>query len=100
MAIDVVWQNERGGELARYAGEPITFALITCAKSNSTCLEFVDPYGDTTFNVKQVDALKSELRQLLEDDIDASAALQAKSLLEFIADIQKRTHLYLKFIGD
>ena len=100
MAIDVVWQDERGVEQARYAGPSITTALVACAKIDSKCLQFIDPYGDTTFNAKQVTALESELGQLLEDGIDSSTTNQATLLLEFVKQVQKRTHLYLKFIGD
>jgi hypothetical protein len=52
MAIDVEWQDERGERVARYDGPPIDGRLPEHAPPESSCLRFIDPYGDTTFNAK------------------------------------------------
>ena len=98
MAIDVVWQDEGGKELARYNGPSIDSSLPAAAGDASPCLRFVDPYGDTTFNAAQVDVLANELQAVAK--ADGPACDQARSLLVFIECIPDRLHRYLKFIGD
>src|SRR6187200_68234 len=98
MAIDVEWQDERGRPLARYAGPPLDERLLQQAPGDSACLRFIDPYGDTTFNSMQVAVLEKELSAL--SATAGEAAEQARSLLQFVKQFEKRLHSYLKFIGD
>jgi hypothetical protein len=101
MAIDVEWQDERGERVARYDGPPIDGRLPEHAPPESSCLRFIDPYGDTTFNATQITALEEELASIKSGDgDDGGVARQAESLLAFIRRFDDRTHRYLKFIGD
>ena len=43
MPIDVEWQDERGGQRARYNGPPVTRLLVERAEPTSACLRFIDP---------------------------------------------------------
>jgi hypothetical protein len=97
LAIDVAWQNENGERLSRYDGPLIDGRLPERAPPNSSCLRFVDPYGDTTFNAAQVAALEKELALVPDTD---EVGEQAKSLLAFVKRYPDRLHRYLKFIGD
>ncbi|HEY7088868.1 MAG TPA: hypothetical protein VH518_12315 [Tepidisphaeraceae bacterium] len=97
MAIDVEWQDENGERLSRYDGPPIDGRLPERAPANSSCLRFVDPYGDTTFNAEQVAVLEKELASIHDND---EIGEQAKFLLAFVKRHPDRLHRYLKFIGD
>ena len=99
MAIDVQWQDERGVCISRYDGPPIEGRLPARAASDSACLRFIDPYGDTTFNLSQIEVLERELESLQLGD-DAELAQQRDALLAFIQRMPDRLHRYLKFIGD
>lgn len=97
MAIDIEWQDERGARLLRYQGPPID-ALPERASESSSCLRFIDPYGDTTFNARQVAVFEEELALLIDAEDEVAAA--ADALLSFVKQLEDRTHCYLKFIGD
>ena len=58
MAIDVEWQDERGACIRRYDGPAVETDFVQRAADDSRCLRFVDPYGDTTFNARQVEELE------------------------------------------
>jgi hypothetical protein len=81
----------------------VFFARIVDQSSklqDSVCLRFVDPYGDTVFNQKQIPVLVEELQrvrpQLAEpgtvNHLDQVVALAKKSIRE--------VHTYLRFYGD
>lgn len=75
--------------------------LLPSPKDESfACLRFVDPYGDTTFNRAQSEALVAELER-----IRAKATAQREhELLDGIKRLAQRCqsepHLYVKFYGD
>lgn len=63
-------------------------------------LQFIDPYGNTVFNQKQMPQLLDELQLLISRSRDD----QLKSLLEGVQKLarecQSANHLYLRFVGD
>ncbi len=68
--------------------------------SRYTCLRFVDPYGDTTFNCIQVPYLEADL-QLLSSECDApEQKAELQQILSLVAASRAEPHLYIKFIGD
>ena len=75
--------------LAKYGGDP-----------NFSCLRFIDPYGDTTFNYLQAEVLSSELSIVAErvETPEARAAVEAVQAL--VEEVKKGVHLYVKFLGD
>jgi hypothetical protein len=68
----------------------------------SFCLQFIDPYGDTTFNQLQIPVLISELRSLLESEhCRKHEKLRAfEGVVSFIEKARGRVHTYIKFYGD
>jgi hypothetical protein len=68
MAIDLEWHDENAVILARYSGPPLGMAFVQQAEPSSSCLRFIDPYGDTTFNQRQIEALLMELGDLHTSD--------------------------------
>lgn len=90
MAIDLEWQDERGALLARYDGPALYEKDVWRVGPESVCVRFIDPYGNTTFNVLQIDALVSELAAIGADP----------QLIAFVSRARDQNHTYMKFIGD
>lgn len=64
MPIDVEWQGEDGETLARYEGSFVTLSLVELADPASTCMRFIDPWGNTIFNQQQLPVLVQEIEAL------------------------------------
>lgn len=102
MGFDIRLEDERGKKLDE-VGDPLNLlqALLPSPKDESfACLRFVDPYGDTTFNRPQIEALVAELER-----IRAKATTRGEQeLLDRIKRLAQRCqsepHLYIKFYGD
>ena len=101
MGIDVHLQNESGADLRSYFDSQMLLPTMLDAfdTSKTTCLRFIDPYGDTTFNREQVEVLLIELSQL-RDRLDTKTREFVDSIIELGEEVQSGNHLYLKFIGD
>ena len=65
---------------------------------SSSCLRFVDPYGDTIFDHLRVPVLARELRRVR----DGATESQVRSMLDDLISLAERcgTSEYLWFIGD
>ena len=79
----------------------IKLALSTWPeRSDSVCLRFIDPWGDTVFNHAQIPELLTELIA----DVPRQHEREIKAHLEKVVRLVKRavgeTHTYIKFIGD
>jgi hypothetical protein len=98
VAINLERQDEDGAVLSRYSGPALDLAWIGQAKRNSPCLGFIDPYGDTTFNQRQIEALLLELNELRAGNHTLQAANTA--VREFLNSARTQVHTYVKFIGD
>jgi hypothetical protein len=64
MGIDFTVETETGGVLKRL-GDPranLPLYLSLADLDRTSCLRFIDPYGDTVFNGSQMPILLSELR--------------------------------------
>jgi hypothetical protein len=67
--------------------------------STGRCLAFIDPYGDTIFNQRQIPVLLEELRSLAPT-LQPPFRLRANDLVEFIATALDHPHQYVRFIGE
>ena len=97
--IEVLITNERG--------EPVSNAISVPAgifpgleDGRFTCLRFVDPYGDTTFNSLQLPSLLEDLRLLGESCNDIRAKETILQIQRLVETAQQDVHLYIKLIGD
>ena len=99
MPIDIEWQNERGMTLARYEGPALTFTLVSRADVSSTCLRFIDPYGNAVFNQHQLPVLIEEFESLGSRTSDGQRDVIA-AIVPFLKAACYRLHTYVKFIGD
>ena len=100
MAIDVVWEDERGAPLARCAAAYDWRVGRAVPPERSHCLQYIDPAGDATFNQAQLPQLVREFEEAVAA-LDASSPRrsQAAAVLEFVRGCGG-VHTYVKFIGD
>ncbi len=66
MGIDARLENERG-DVVREVTDPrghVNWLLGTISAEETSCLRFVDPYGQTVFNRGQMNTLRHELEAL------------------------------------
>jgi hypothetical protein len=71
----------------------------TAVLDASHCLQYIDPYGDATFNQLQLPQLVRELEQATAQIHGASFREQAAQVVEFVRGCVG-LHTYVKFIGD
>ena len=99
MAIDVEWQNESGEELGR-SPVPWEDRMSRCAVlETSHCLQYIDPYGDTTFNQLQLPQLIREMEREISQIHPSDLRRRAEQVLAFVRKCED-IHTYVKFIGD
>jgi len=75
--------------------EPSTVKL-----KDATCLQFIDPYGDTTFNQLQIPKLLEELEALRPNCHTKEEREELESIMRFIGKAKGQIHTYMKFYGD
>ena len=66
---------------------------------HSHCLQYIDPYGNATFNQLQLPQLIRELEQATAQIAGTSLKEQAAKVVEFLRGCDG-IHTYVKFIGD
>jgi hypothetical protein len=93
-------QDEDGNPDGVAWSHPRSTELLLQADSNSTCLRFIDPYGDTTFNQLQIPVLIEELRALNRSAADPEAKQLLADLIAYVQKALKQVHTYVKFTGD
>lgn len=100
MAVVVRIQNERG-DLVHRVG--VVTALdrqwTEEEEAKYPWLTTIDPYGDTTFNYRQLKHLRHELIDLRSNLAKPEDRQQLDLLIQAIEEFPDR-HLYLKLIGE
>ena len=92
-------EDERGGVLAHYAPEGIPLEVLDLAPRNSTCVRFIDPYGNTVFNQLQLPVLIDEFEHMSKGAASDLARRCLGSVVAFLV-ASKGVHWYVRFIGD
>jgi hypothetical protein len=99
MAINVVWQDERGEQLAEC---PVVWEHRIGRSAfvpGSHCLQYIDPVGDATFNQLQLPQLIREMEEAVRQLDSSGFKSRAEQVLEFVRGCVG-IHTYVKFIGD
>ena len=102
------WEDEGGGLIEAHLGgiwlvfEMMPPGALDGPLKESCCLQFIDPYGDTTFNQLQIPVLISELRSLLgsESCQRHEKLREFEGVVSFIEKARGQVHTYIKFYGD
>lgn len=102
MGVDARIENENGDCLEELLDPKnmVEKLLPRYDDRTSSCLRFIDPYGDTTFNRVQMSVLAEELIKAIDNCSVPEAKEHGKSLLEMVKKVSEEVHLYLKFYGD
>jgi len=103
MGIDVAWITERHEPIQEVfdpRGYLTALAISTWPSLTSTCVRFIDPWGNTVFNRTQIPVLLSELRSVTQDTSDKETRAHLEKVVRLIERAVDRTHTYIKFIGD
>jgi hypothetical protein len=92
-------EDERGCALAHFDEAGIPVQVLDLAPRDSTCVRFIDPYGDTVFNQLQLPVLISELEQMVRSSASEELRRRVMSVVSFLAG-SKGVHQYVRFVGD
>jgi hypothetical protein len=63
-------------------------------------IDFIDPYGDTIFNIAQMERLLKELPYLLDEARNETETEAVNRLIKLVEEGCRGIHLYLWLIGD
>jgi hypothetical protein len=104
----LVWEDENGGLIEAHPDglwlvfEMMPPGVMEGPLKESPCLQFIDPYGDTTFNQLQIPVLISELRSLLESEHcrGHERLREFEGVVSFVEKARDQVHTYIKFYGD
>lgn len=102
MGVDLRWENEDGKQLDEILDPQmcISHLILNTDLVGTTCLRFIDPYGDTTFNQLQIPILIQELKSVLERVQDSQIGDHLRQVIELAEKSRDEIHTYLKFFGD
>jgi hypothetical protein len=101
--IDVVREDENGRVEASFPDPAIVAdaSLHDAAIGQSSrCLGFLDSYGDTTFNSRQIPVLAEELTVSRNQVTDPILRARLDALIAFVRSGLEERHTYIKFVGD
>ena len=98
MGIDLRWENENGKELGAIHDPKMVMSKPVLSRDlrNTTCLRFIDPYGDTVFNQFQIPILISEIQVMLGSETDSSMLDHLQCVLDMANKSKGETHTYPK----
>lgn len=100
------WEDENGKEIEKFHGSfRLVFEMMSLLDEKTElwetkCLQFIDPWGDTTFNRGQIPVLIDELKFALTKCKDENKRKEFKEVIEFIKKADGQIHTYIKFWGD
>ena len=99
----IVVEDESRTTLRTLVADPIVLdplLRLTELDANYSCLQFVDPYGDTIFNNGQARQLITELEALTK----FATTHQQRSVLNELSSLasfcSESPHRFLRFVGD
>jgi hypothetical protein len=92
-------ESETGEPLAHFDPAGIDQRIVTEAPGTSSCLRFIDPYGDLVINQLQLPVLIAELEDMSRRTTDLEFQKHIARLIGFL-DESRDAHVYVRFIGD
>jgi hypothetical protein len=101
MGIDVRLETEAGDEIETLLDfdDSLQKIVLECDPTASVTLRFIDPYGNTGFNCRQMPCLIGEIESARERLRDEIAAKFAEEVLRLALRCQDEANTYLKFYG-
>lgn len=94
MALTVILEDENGNAIQVLDQEisPLT------NPEKYILLKYINPFGDTSFNILQMDDLIKDFNKLIDDE--PKLKKEITSVIELATKCKEKTHQYLKFYGD
>jgi hypothetical protein len=102
MPIKVILQNIDGSRRLRSVvdSEGGLNRCLPVGDDSFPLLQYVDPYGDTVFNPRQMAQVLIELELLINRCTDGQLRTLLEHVRELAEECQAAPHLYLRFNGD
>ncbi|HBE84100.1 MAG TPA: hypothetical protein PLN05_15120 [Pyrinomonadaceae bacterium] len=99
----MVVESENGATIDAMPDERLLELILTkldkATLAKTHCLQYIDPYGDTTFNMLQKPILLNEVLAL-EPLCDLSEREHLHKIIAFLKKHVDGIHTYVKFYGD
>ncbi len=102
MGLDFFLEDEQGNAVNSVPDPHNILSGLIAAGSdeNTVCLRFIDPYGNTVFNLWQMEPLLSEITGLHRFAKKPEQEELLHQVEELIRQGQQRLHHYIKIYGD
>ena len=103
LGIDTVWVNEKH-EKIQAIFDPLgcltSLAIDQSIALPPICMRFIDPWGVTVFNQRQIPVLLIELAEVRSSSTDAELSGHLEKVIRLAQQAVHSNHTYLKFLGD
>ena len=99
MGIDVRLETERAEPLGDPVYDTSNHLARALANGAGTCIDFIDPYGNTVFNQLQLPVLIGEL-ETLNGGLPSELYGHVEGVLTLLRTGLDRPHIYARFVGD
>ena len=101
MGIEVEWRDESGMVLGEVpdSGALLSSALARSSLEKTSCLRYIDAYGDTTFNQLQLSELVAELNEL-SSFCSGELSVHLRCVADLCEHATGKVHTYVTFVGD
>jgi hypothetical protein len=101
VGVNVFWRDEQGTDLGQVLDPQMSFSsyVQSTGRSETNCLRFIDPYGNTVFNQSQIPVLIRELESRMAT-ADPGMQQQISSVIRLLKKAERQIHTYAWFIGD
>lgn len=102
MGVNVRWEDENGKRIEEILDPHMCISrlILNTDLARTTCLQFIDPYGDTTFNRLQIPILIEELESVVKKVQDDGIGDHLRRVIDLAEKSQDEIHTYLKFYRD
>jgi hypothetical protein len=101
MPIKAILQTARGEKEKEALDPNYSLAKIWPIGNQSfPLLQYIDPYGNTIFNRKQMSEVEKEIDILLREDLTPEQRQVLVRIRALVSECQTRVHMFLRFRGD
>lgn len=102
MGINVYWRDETKTSLAVVLDPQMLLSryISSSVWPDTSCLRFIDPYGDAIFNRLQIPVLIHELEVRKSAVENSATRAHLDEVLSLLKPAEGEVHTYMWFIGD
>ncbi|MFM9425459.1 hypothetical protein RCH10_001895 [Variovorax sp. GrIS 2.14] len=103
MGIDTVWVNEKHEKIQAIfdpSGCLTSLVIDQWVALPPICMRFIDPWGVTVFNQRQIPVLLIELKEVGSSSTNAELSEHLKKVIRLAQQAVDSGHTYIKFLGD